>query len=338
MNTLRLIVVLILFTLFSCSNKETTIEVPQAPDYENSDYWFGDLSSESDKAVDIFYVYPTQNFNSVDENGNPIYWASIDQEEERKMMYNNQRFFQVVYAADDYNFYAPFYRQIVLEVYRGDRETRLEKSKIPVEDIKNAFQHYMKHFNNGRPFILMGHSQGSSVLIELLKNSMTDEQFQQMIAAYTIGFEIRAEDLAAYPHRLIPAKDSADTHCVILYNSLTNPEAASPVLAHSAVGINPINWKTDATLATKEQHRGMALWDENSETYQIVPNVTGGYLSAHNMICSDIDPEDCYIEEFDDLFPKGNLHLMESFLYAADLKHNIKIRVNAFFEKYKNEK
>ncbi|MDR0365024.1 MAG: DUF3089 domain-containing protein [Bacteroidales bacterium] len=333
MKKIKSFLVLVVLILASCANQEAKKEIiPSAPDYSDAIYWFTDPAVENQKPVDIFYVYPTLPSNPVDANGNSLNWTNIDQPSQRKVPYSNQQFFQTVYAGDDYNFYAPYYRQIILDIYRSDRKARLEKSKIPVEDIANAFQYYMKHFNNGRPFILMGYSQGASVLIELLKNSMTDAQFQQMIAAYMIGFEIRSEDLTAYPHRLISAKDSSDTHCIIVYNSLTNPKAVSPILSHNAMGINPINWKTDTTMATKEEHLGMALWNAHNATYTLIPHVTGGYLNNHNMICTDIDPQDCYAEGANDLFPLGNLHLMEAFLYAGNLQHNIKTRTESFFK------
>ena len=33
--------------------------------------------------------------------------------------------------------------------------------EIPKADVFAAFDYYIKHYNNGRPFILAGHSQGS---------------------------------------------------------------------------------------------------------------------------------------------------------------------------------
>jgi hypothetical protein len=31
-------------------------------------------------------------------------------------------------------------------------------------DVENAFRHYLEHYNDGRGFVLIGHSQGSGVL------------------------------------------------------------------------------------------------------------------------------------------------------------------------------
>ena len=39
---------------------------------------------------------------------------------------------------------------------------------IPTLDGTAAFDYYIKHYNNGRPFILLGHSQGSTVMTNLL--------------------------------------------------------------------------------------------------------------------------------------------------------------------------
>jgi len=52
--------------------------------------------------------------------------------------------------------------------------------------------------NQGRPFILAGHSQGAATLIALLENYMTKhpEALERMIAAYPIGFAVTKDWLA----------------------------------------------------------------------------------------------------------------------------------------------
>jgi hypothetical protein len=69
---------------------------------------------------------------------------------------------------------------------------------IPKADAFAAFDYYINNYNNGRPFILAGHSQGSNVLVYLLAKYMKahpDVQ-KRMVAAYVIGYSVTDETLA----------------------------------------------------------------------------------------------------------------------------------------------
>ena len=68
------------------------------------------------------------------------------------------------------NVYAPYYRQD-----NGSSVDRFNViSGIPTMDGVAAFDYYIKHYNNGRPFILVGHSQGATVLSNLLSGYMKE--------------------------------------------------------------------------------------------------------------------------------------------------------------------
>ena len=59
-------------------------------------------------------------------------------------------------------------------------------NSIPKSDVFAAIDYYFKYLNGGRPFILVGHSQGSImqsfVLAEYMKTH--PEYLKRMIAAY----------------------------------------------------------------------------------------------------------------------------------------------------------
>jgi len=305
-------------------------QVPPEPDYINPVYWFTDPTDQTTKAVDIFYVYPTLGFSNDSVNGKPAYLADISKQDARDAAFSNQRFNHQVYAGDDYNFFAPFYRQRTMNAYSENPEIADQIRQVPVSDIAAAFHHYMTHYNQGRPFMLLGHSQGSAVLLELLKHGIEPEHFRQMVAAYLIGWQITQEELDEFPDRLKPAQRNDDTGVIILYNSLTTIEAKSPRIGQSVVCINPLNWKTDSTPASREEHLGIVRFNRETRQYDTIPHFTGAYIQDHYLICPDVDPATVYNEELKDLFPYGNLHFMDSWLYALNLKENMAERVRAF--------
>ena len=148
-------------------------------DYSDTTYWFS--YGDESYAADVFYVYPTVSTISFLDNGSS-WFADITLPEVREEANGNQRFNMMLYG--EYNFYAPYYRQMIFEAYQQPASMLVQLVETPAQDINDAFQYYMTHYNHGRPFFLMGHSQGSQMLIELLKHGMTDEQRSQMVAAY----------------------------------------------------------------------------------------------------------------------------------------------------------
>jgi len=173
---LKLIFFTVLLIVSAC-HPQQNITPPPAPDYSQATYWYGQTEQVGKRPVDIFYVYPTLGNQPTDADGQPLLLSDITQQEQRQAALGNQRFNQEVYAATDYNFYAPFLQNI------DDADMKEQLRRVAAADIAEAFDYYMTHFNQGRPFILLGHSQGSSVLLQLLKNHINNKDFNQMVAA-----------------------------------------------------------------------------------------------------------------------------------------------------------
>ncbi len=115
-------------------------------------------------------------------------------------------------------------------------------------DVYAALDYFFEHLNDGRPFILAGHSQGSV----MLKIALTDyfkehtDYLERMVAAYVIGFSITKEDLEINP-ALKFAEGEDDTGVIVSWN-LEGPEnknEENAVVIENAIAINPLNWKRD---------------------------------------------------------------------------------------------
>jgi hypothetical protein len=115
-----------------------------------------------DPPVDCFYVYPTvsrdQGLNS-DLNAN---------EEKAAAETQFARFAGVCRT------FAPIYRQMTLgavAAYSAGGDITAA-SKIAYGDVAAAWRNYLDSRNNGRPFVLIGHSQGSLMLQQLIANEI----------------------------------------------------------------------------------------------------------------------------------------------------------------------
>lgn len=321
-NTSFFLMALILALASFLSCNRTMQEVESNIDYSDTTYWYS--CGDTLQAADVFYVYPTVSTLSFADNDSS-WFADISLAEVREEANGNQRFNKMLYG--EYNFYAPFYRQMIFEAYSQPTPMLDSLAQIAAKDVNDAFQYYMAHYNHGRPFFLMGHSQGSQMLIELLKKGMTEEQRKLMVAAYCIGYHVSADELAEYPEALRPATDST-MRGLIVFNSVTDTTAIGLVSRGDVVGINPTTWTMASDTVPAEFHLGMAKYNEARDSVLIVPCPTRTYLYRHNTVCPDLDPEMVFIPAYEDKFPKGNLHFADSWLYGGNVVENMRCRLS----------
>ena len=179
-------------------------------------------------AYDCFYVYPTV---STDPGGNSD--MVIDPAEKRVVDQQLARF------ASKCRVFAPMYRQVTLAALRaamlGGRSPG--DAELAYGDVRDAWRWYLANENKGRGVVLIGHSQGSRILLNLLKSEIDGQPAQkQMISALVLGMNTPVD--AAGKYGSIPLCAKADqAGCIVTYVSF---RATSPPPANSRFG------KTDA--------------------------------------------------------------------------------------------
>ena len=323
-KTLLFVCLSVLMVTISCERQPQNDETTSI-DYADTTYWYS--CGDESHAADVFYVYPTVSTISFADNDSS-WFADISLPEVREEANGNQRFNKMLYG--EYNFYAPYYRQMIFEVYSQPDSVVRRLAQIAVKDVNDAFQYYMEHFNQGRPFFLMGHSQGSQMLIELLKTGMTAEQRQQMVAAYCIGYHVTAEELAEYPEALKPADDSL-MQGLVVFNSVTDPTAIGMVSRDDVVGVNPTTWTMATDTVPAEFHLGMAKYNKARDSVLIIPCPTRTFLYEHTTVCPDLDPDMVFIPAYEQMFPRGNLHFADSWLFGGNVVKNMRCRLAHYF-------
>ena len=123
----------------------------------------------------------------------------------------------------------------------GDGKTA---RSLAYEDVERAFDYFIEHYNQGRPFVLASHSQGSVHLRELLEKRITGTALRErIVAAYPIGFGIDAEALAkSVPD--VPVCTSAEQIGCLVSGTRSDPK--QPLGRPSkSVCVNPLTWSTD---------------------------------------------------------------------------------------------
>lgn len=311
-------------------------EETAATDYCSAENWLM-LPTNTDKDVDIFYLYPTSYYKMTETD--PIV-CEVDNQMMRanaKLAFNRQATaFETVG-----NIYAPYYRQadaaICLALSEEDKDKLL--GGITKDDIFAAFDYYIENYNQGRPFILAGHSQGSNMLLYLLTEYMEEhpDVYQRMVAAYVIGYSVTEEYLADNPH-LKFAQGAADTGVIISYNTQAPTiEGKNPVLLPHALVINPLTWTRDATPATAEQNLGSIMLNKDGS---VVLDKNGEFAKINNFADATIDTEKgvlvCSTVDVNTwapgnaVFGKGVFHSFDYPFYYYNIRANAAQRAETF--------
>jgi len=328
---LVLIALLVSLTLVACGN-DSSNSAPVATDYSQAAHWLSLPATV--KAVDVFYLYPTawQKVNNSDPDICDIDNPSMLKGAAAAFARQATAFETVG------NIYAPYYRQAdaayVLALPLAEHDAVI--AGIPTLDAVAAFDYYIKHYNNGRPFILAAHSQGSNVLINLLAGYMKEnpEVYARMVAAYVVGYSVTDEYLAKNPH-LKFAEGPDDTGVIISYNTQAPDVVAgtNPVVSPGGLVINPITWTRDETLATTAEGLGSFMPDPVTKVFSQVPQYADAKIDKTNgvLICSTADENALY--SLSGALGKGVYHSFDYPFYYYNLRENAANRTNKFLSK-----
>src|SRR5262249_16448998 len=227
--------VIMLQIIFACLTATTFAQTPAPNDYSDPKSWLcrpaghdacdvdltttiirddGKLTRETWKAdpnapIDCLYVYPT-----VSTDPTPNSDMTADPAELNVIRQQFARF------ASKCRPYAPLYRQVTLVGLR----TRLAGGGgslvrvVRYDHGKVAWNYFLEHDNKGRGFVLVGHSQGSFILDELIRKEIDGKPVQsRMVSAILLGATIavpRGKDIGG-SYQTIPLCHSASqTGCI----------------------------------------------------------------------------------------------------------------------------
>ncbi|TGE21992.1 DUF3089 domain-containing protein [Hymenobacter aquaticus] len=241
----------------------TAYQPATAPDYAQPDTWAA-LPTRRDSAdvvplgsglrdqqqtavADVFYVHPTTYYKSFSWNA--------DLADARLNLFTDNS--TIRKQATVYNaaarVYAPRYRQATLYSFFDEKSSNgKEALDLAYSDVKAAFQYYLAHYNQGRPIIIAGHSQGTFHATRLLHEFFDNNPKlrKQLVVAYLIGFKVKTDEYQT----LRPCQDSTQTGCYVGWNSVETGNEYPPFAGGLAT--NPLTWILDTTAAPARLNRG----------------------------------------------------------------------------------
>lgn len=307
----------------------------------------------ADPPVDCFYVYPT---------------TSLDPTPQADLVPGPEERFVVAMQAARYSavckVYAPMYRQVSVQglfAAEGDFE-------LAYADVLDAFRHFLANDSHGRPFLLIGHSQGSGHLERLIREEIEPdaELAGRMVAAHLIGgFVTVAEgsDVGGSFASTPVCHADTDTGCVVHYNTYRegDPPGDDAVFAVAPPGLD-VACANPAALGGGEQAMGAVFpldippevaallgvqpgpfadpADEAALTtpYYAVPGLVHGQCASVDdaqflSVRIDADPADPRADDIGgDLLPGWGLHLVDVSVAGLDLVNLASTEIAAFTE------
>jgi hypothetical protein len=173
-------------------------------------------TANPDALIDCFYVYPT-----VSTDPTPNSDMVADPAELNVIRQQFARF------GSKCRLYAPMYRQITLAGLRrllGSSSAGAALSHgLQYDDVRDAWNYYLEHDNKGRGFVLIGHSQGSFILAELIRNEIDGRAIQsRMVSAILLGTTLavpRGKDVGGSFKQVPLCHSESQTGCAITYAS-----------------------------------------------------------------------------------------------------------------------
>ncbi len=191
-----------------CLNSETT-----TVELGNGSSYIEKAKPAKKPPIDCFYVYPTVS-SQFAENATEV----IEPEETAIAESQASRFSQVC------SVYAPIYPQLTIPAINTPGGVTPEGSEKAYIGVATAFVEYLTKYNKGRGFELIGHSQGSAMLEQLIKEFIDPDATlrKQLVGAVILGGQVivpEGKDVGGTFKNVPGCQFAGEVGCVIAYSS-----------------------------------------------------------------------------------------------------------------------
>jgi hypothetical protein len=184
--------------------------------------------------VDCFYVYPTVSTDTTTESD------LVPDAAERTVVR-----LQLARFGTQCRLFAPMYRQLTLAAMGRAYAAGIESPDFlgaGYQDVRAAWRYYLAHDNGGRGVVLIGHSQGTVILTELIHREIDGTPVQsRIVSALLIGgpggvLVPRGRDAGGTFAHLPLCRAATQTGCIVAYSSFraTAPPTASTRFGRSS--------------------------------------------------------------------------------------------------------
>jgi hypothetical protein len=192
-------------------------------------------------AFDCFYVYPTVSLQHTD-NAN----LRVQPAETAVAVAQAARFSQVC------DVWAPMYRQRTEESLLEGLGKDPTADAIAYASVLSGWKDYLAHFNDGRPVIFIGHSQGAAMLIRLLSSQVDPDPSvrKHLVSAIILGGNVQVptgKDVGGSFQNIPACLSAGQTGCVIAYSSFPQEPPSNSDFGRPGQGVSLQSGQTQST-------------------------------------------------------------------------------------------
>ncbi|MEZ4942170.1 MAG: DUF3089 domain-containing protein [Saprospiraceae bacterium] len=306
--------------------------VPPAPDYSSMDNWAAHpekadpadrtpcqevLSRQDEAEIDVFFLHPTTYTGA--RKGERGWNAAVDDIAVNQKTDSTT----ILYQASIFNgagrVFAPRYRQAHLHAFfTKDKKSAAEALDTAYADVCAAFDYYLTHWNQGRPFILAGHSQGARQGMYLVRDRIEGTSLEkQLVAAYLVGWPVKQD----FFQKIKPCETPEQTGCFCSWRTYERKYALKKAHETDVVCTNPLAWNTrEGAYSDKSLNRGAVL-----RTFCVTyPALCDAEVYKGVLLCSKPKfPGSIF-------FRRKNYHVGDLNLYYFNVRENAALRAEAF--------
>lgn len=304
-----------------------------AVDYSDSKNWVINENDKQNTDFDVFYIYPTISRSDTEllfDWSNP---------KNSKFAYKFSKAQTSEFNQKKVRVFAPFIRQAELDTALADiskiktmkGDYHVSMASYGIDDTKDALKYYLEHYNNGRPYILLGHSQGAVDLLFAMKDNQIDNNF---LVAYLIGHPFATEDELTFDD-IKPATGKDDLKVIVTWNSQRKGAENKYFSTENACVINPLNWRTDEKPACRLKNVTSSFFDLESESdtkYIIKAHfITGAKVDKKNGVLLVNLPNREEFNRYAQFAGEGVYHSFDVWTFSRAIAKNAELR----YKKYK---
>ena len=188
---------------------------------------------------DCFYVYPTVSDQQTANADLKVQTVEVDVAVAQASLFS-----QVC------NVWAPMYRQATassieqgLSGLPGSRSVLRSTFTVAYDSLLSGWQDFLAHDDHGRPIILIGHSQGSAILIHLIATQIDHDPsvLHRLVVAILAGgnLQVPAGQVVGATFDNVPLCTSpTQTGCAIAYSSYPSEPPAASLFGRAGQGVS----------------------------------------------------------------------------------------------------
>ncbi len=187
-----------------------------------------DYKPATNPSIDCFYVYPTV---SSQLTGNAALKVGPS---ETAAAYAQAAMFSRVCRV-----YAPIYRQVTVRGLLGMGQPKANL-QLAYNSLLSAFNDYVTNFNQGRGFVLIGHSQGAFILTKLIQQEIDNNPKlrKRLVSAILLGGNLTVpigKTVGGSFKHIAVCRSNIQTRCLIAYSSFPSTPPANSLFGRTGI-------------------------------------------------------------------------------------------------------